>query len=247
MGNVRLPKPTPLGWGVAAGIAIAAGVIAFLVLPSPIVAPVVGLLAAAAFVMAGPRPHAEAESVPEPAAGAATAVPAQRTAPIPTPMPVAAAVPAPGIAPAVAAAPAIAPGVAPGSLPADPLDQVSQLSAYLHEETAAYQPSYASQAPSLVARVPGQTLTVTEPDPLATAFVTPAEPTTMAAPLDGTAWRLGMDILPQSRSTALAVGNRLGSFRSAVVKARREAKPVKAVKAVKPVKPKPPPGKHRAS
>ena len=105
-------------------------------------------------------------------------------------------------------------------------------------------PSFAPQTPTLVARVPGQTLTVTEPDPLATAFVTPAEPTSDSngtGPNDGTAWRIGMDILPQSRSSALAVGNRLGSFRSAVVKARREAKPVKAAK------PKPPPGKHRAS
>ena len=132
---------------------------------------------------------------------------------------------------------------APASLPADPLDQVSLLSAYLHEETAGYQPSYASEAPSLIARVPGQTLTVTEPDPLATAFVTPAEPTAATASADGTAWRMGMDILPQSRSTALAVGNRLGNFRSAVVKARREAKPAKPAKQAKP---KPPPGKHRA-
>jgi hypothetical protein len=57
---------------------------------------------------------------------------------------------------------------------------------------------------------------------------------------------MGMDILPQSRSTALAVGNRLGSFRSAVVKARREAKPAKPAKPDKQAKPKPPPGKHRA-
>ena len=137
------------------------------------------------------------------------------------------------------------PGLGPASLPADPLDQVSLLSAYLQDETDGYQPSYAPQAPTLVARVPGQTLTVTEPDPLATAFVTPDEPApVIEAASDGTAWRIGMDILPQSRSSALAFGNRLGSFRSGVVKARREAKPAKPPKAAKP---KPPPGKHRAS
>jgi hypothetical protein len=238
MRSIRLSKPTPLGWSVAGGIAVIAGTITFLLLHNPIPAVVIGVLGAVGFVLTGARSAAEASPEPEPAP---VAVPAQRVEALPTPDPVVVAAVA---APAAAATAGVAPPMPlpmplpmppPMPLPADPLDQVNLLSAYLHDEPNGYQPAYAAEAPTLVSRVPGQTLTVTEPDPLATAFVTtdaPTEPPT--APNDGTAWRVGVDILPQSRLSAAAVGNRLGSFRSAVLKARREDKP------------KPPAGKHRA-
>jgi hypothetical protein len=213
MGKVQLPKPTPLGWCAAAGIALAAGTIVFLALHNLFLAAPVGVLGALAFVLAGPPP--QSAETPAPSEPIRASVPAQRVGVVPAPQPV-----------AVAAA-------SPPSPLTDPLDQVSTLSAYLQEETGGYQPSYAPEAPTLVARVPGQTLTVTEPDPLANAFAHPraeANP----EPSDVGSWRMGIDILPQSRSSAVAVGNRLGSFRTAVVKARRETKPKAA------------PGKHRA-
>jgi hypothetical protein len=213
MGKVQLPKPTPLGWCAAAGIALAAGTILFLALHNLFLAAPVGVLGALAFVLAGPPP--QSAETPAPSEPIRASVPAQRVGVVPAPQPV-----------AVAAA-------SPPSPLTDPLDQVSTLSAYLQEETGGYQPSYAPEAPTLVARVPGQTLTVTEPDPLANAFAHPraeANP----EPSDVGSWRMGIDILPQSRSSAVAVGNRLGSFRTAVVKARRETKPKAA------------PGKHRA-
>jgi hypothetical protein len=218
MGKVRLPKPTPLGWCAAVGIAAVAGTIMFLALHNPILAAVVGVLGAVAFVLAGPPP--ESAEAPTPSEPVRATVPAQRVEAAPAPQPV-----------------AVTAAAAPSPL-TDPLDQVSLLSAYLQEETGGYQPSYAPEAPTLVARVPGQTLTVTEPDPLANAFTNaPAEAAPESA--EASSWRMGIDILPQSRSSALAVGNRLGSFRTAVVKARRESKP-------KETKPKPAPGKHRA-
>lgn len=223
MGNVRLPKPTPLGWCAAAGIAAAASTMVFLVLHNPILAAAIGVLGAVAFVLAGPPPESK-QVAPAPEAAGAT-VPAPRTEAVPARQPV-----------AVAAATAAVP-----SPLTDPLDQVSLLSAYLQEETSSYQPSYAPEAqPSasmetatLISRVPGQTLTVSEPDPLANAFTGPgADATVEMAPAGS--WRIGVDILPQSRSSAVAVGDRLGSFRSAVLKARREATVKQA------------PGRHRA-
>jgi hypothetical protein len=213
MGKVRFPKPTPLGWCAAAGIAAVAGTIMFLALHNPILAGVVGVLGAVAFVLAGPPP--EPVETPTPSEPVRASVPAQRVEAVPAPHPV----------PVAATSPA--------SPLTDPLDQVSMLSAYLQEETGSYQPSYAPEAPTLVARVPGQTLTVTEPDALANAFAD-APGTPVAEPVAVGAWRMGIDILPHSRSSAQAVGNRLGSFRTAVVKARRETKPKAA------------PGKHRA-
>jgi hypothetical protein len=230
MGKVRLPKPTPLGWCAAAGIAAVAGTIMYLALHNAILAGVVGVLGALAFVLAGPPPESAA------ARSASSASSAPSVEPALTAEPVRATVPAQRVEAAPAPQPVAVAAPAPSPL-TDPLDQVSLLSAYLQEETDGYQPSYAPEAPTLVARVPGQTLTVTEPDPLANAFTSPpAEVATepSAEPPAVGSWRMGIDILPQSRSSAAAVGNRLGSFRSAVVKARKEAKP------------KPSAGKHRA-
>src|SRR3954471_25089193 len=146
MGKVQLPKPTPLRSCAAVGIAVSAGTIVFLALHIAVLAAVVGVLGAVAFVLAGSPPESS-DAVPS-AQPVRAAVPAQRTEPVAAPQPV-----------------AVAAISEPASPLTDPLDQVSLLSTYVHEEPGSYQPSYAPEAPTLVARVPGQTLTVTEPDP----------------------------------------------------------------------------------
>lgn len=112
------------------------------------------------------------------------------------------------------------------------LDPLGLLSSYVLEETAGYQPDFtpatdrvdAPPLPALAARVPGQTMVATGPDTLAAAFAAPLPPVATGDAGDaGVAWRAGMDILPSSRRGARSAGSRMGSFRAAVLRARRDA------------------------